>query len=135
MKILFLCRGNVGRSIFAEHLYNKMTGTKNAISAGTKPSRPEQSLESALPKSQFVIECLKQEGVYDNQTIRRRVTPEMAGEANLIIDMAEPETIPDFVKDHPNRIVWTVDDPKGTDLKTHLKVKDEIKEKIQKELL
>ena len=35
MKILFVCEGNMMRSQMAEAFYNELTGTRDAISAGT----------------------------------------------------------------------------------------------------
>ena len=135
MKVLFLCRGNVGRSVFGEGLYNNLTKTKDAFSAGTKLSGPEETLKSLLPRTEFVIETMKEEGLDVSNHVRRSVTPEMVNSADIIIDMSEQETVPDFVKEHLNRIVWKIDDPKGTDIETHRRVKDEIKSKIIEKFL
>ncbi|MEA1929325.1 MAG: low molecular weight phosphatase family protein [Patescibacteria group bacterium] len=131
MKILFLCKGNVGRSVCGEYLYNTLTGTQDAHSAGTLLTGPEQSLVSLLPKTQFAINTMGEEGADVRGHIRRLVTQEMVNEADIIIDMAQPETVPDFVKAHPDRRVWVIDDPKDTSMETHIRVRDEIKEKIK----
>ncbi|MEX0935218.1 MAG: hypothetical protein WDZ70_02750 [Candidatus Paceibacterota bacterium] len=130
MNTLFLCRGNTGRSVFAEALYNHLTQSDNVVSAGTKLSGPEQSLASRLPGTKNVIEAMKAEGIDVSNYTRKEVTKDMVRNADVIIDMAEQETVPDFVKKHPNRIIWDTDDPKGTDLENHIKTKDEIKERI-----
>ena len=130
MKILFLCRGNVGRSVFAEHLYNKLTKSNDAISAGSKLSGPEEPLKILLPRIQSVFDAMGAEGLDASSHLRKSVTPEMVNGADVLVDMAEPETVPDFVKKHPNRIVWEIVDPKGTDYETHVRIMNQIKDKI-----
>lgn len=130
MKILFLCRGNTGRSTFAEGLYKKLASDTEVASAGTKLSGPPQTLKSRLPKTQYVIDVMAEEGVDVSDYSRKSVTLKMVNEADLVINMAEPETVPDFISDHPNLITWTIKDPKGTSLEEHRKIKDEIKNKI-----
>ena len=131
MKVLFLCKGNVGRSVFGEYLYNSLTDTKNAYSAGTQLSGPGESLQNLLPKTQFVVDSMKEEGIDVGKHVRRNVTEDMVKAADLLVDMAEPETVPDFVKTHPKRVMWTIDNPKGTPLSEHVRIKNEIKEKVE----
>lgn len=130
MKVIFLCRGNTGRSTFAEGLYKKLTGNTDVMSAGTQLSGPPETLESRLPATRYVIDVMAEENVDVSNYARKSVTPEMVNEADLVINMAEPETVPEFVGDHPEVITWTIKDPKGTSLELHRQIKNKIKEKI-----
>jgi protein-tyrosine-phosphatase len=129
MKILFLCRGNVGRSTFAKYLFDKLSNGNKSESAGTKPSGVGDTLKEI--GADYVIRAMEQEGIDVSGHIRKEVTPEMVKNANIIISMAEPETVPEFVSSHPGFTKWTVDDPKGTDLETHIRIKEEIKSKVK----
>ena len=60
-KILFLCRGNVGRSQMAEALFRKQFGDKyEVISAGTKLSGPEEPISNLTPAINEVLEVMKE---------------------------------------------------------------------------
>ena len=50
MKVLFVCRGNVGRSQMAEAYYNFFTKSNMATSAGTDPTTPARysSIDSTV---------------------------------------------------------------------------------------
>jgi protein-tyrosine-phosphatase len=130
MKILFLCRGNVARSTFGEFLYNKFTNTNDATSAGTNPSGEGDTLGDLGPIVDNVITVMNEEGCDVSGHKRRRVTEEALAGVDLIIDMAEEETIPKFVMNHPNHILWSVPDPKGTSLEIHREIKDSVKQKV-----
>ena len=108
-----------------------MTNTKDAYSAGTQLSGKEQSLSDLLPKTQPVIDAMKEEDIDVGTHTRKSVTEDIVNKADIIIDMAEPETVQSFVKEHPHRIIWSIDDPKGTSLQEHIRIKNEIKGKIQ----
>ncbi len=129
-KILFLCRGNVARSVFAEYWFNQKSKDIKAISAGTKFDGESKSLFDLLPQTQFIVDVMQEEGIDVAHHKRRLVTPEMVANAYMVVDMAEPETVPAFVTSHPRHIVWTIDDPKGRSLEEHVRIKGEIKEKV-----
>ena len=130
MKILFVCKGNVGRSQMAEALY-KLLGNKNheVFSAGITLSGPEESLKS-IP-ADYVIKVIAEEGADISEAFRTQITPEMMDSADKIIVIVEESyIIPEYFKNNPKVKVWNVEDPKGTDLETHRKIKDQIKELI-----
>ena len=135
MKILFLCKGNTARSTFAEALYKKLIATDDVMSAGVKLSGQSQTLESRLPDTENVIEAMREEDVDVSGYVRKEVTQRMADNADMIIDMSPQEITPIFVKNHPNRIVWDVSDPKGEDFGFHIKVKEEIKRRLREMFL
>jgi protein-tyrosine-phosphatase len=111
-------------------LYKKYISEDGVESGGTKPSGTGDTLEDLRPLTDNVLAVMAEEGIDVSEHKRKPVTKEMVAEAGMIVSMAEPETTPDFVKKHPNFVEWQVDDPKGTDLDTHRKAKDQIKEKI-----
>lgn len=55
----------------------------------------------------------------------------MINNYDKIIVMAEPETWPDYLKNNRRVEYWQIEDPKGTDLETHRKVRDKIINKIE----
>ena len=135
MKILFICRSNVGRSQMASALFNKVAPGCEVKSAGIQVmdkdgnSRDGQKLKD-LSAAEHVIGVLKEEGIDAEEFVRRQLTPEMAEWADKIVVMAEPETIPDYLKDSPKIAYWDVKDPKGTSFEIHRETKEKIKELV-----
>lgn len=86
MKILFICRGNVGRSQIAEALFKKEVGDSVLVySAGTKLSGPEQAIGELTPGINNVIDVMNEIGIDISKNIRKQVTEDMAKDADKII--------------------------------------------------
>lgn len=128
MKILFVCKGNVGRSQMAEALYKIYgKGDHKVSSAGIKLSGPEQPLKE-LPLGFNVTDVIKEEGLDITEFVRKQLTPEMVKDADkVVLLLEEGDMLPDFLQNNPKIVRWSVPDPKGTDLENHRKVKDQIK--------
>ncbi len=132
MKILFICRGNVGRSQMAEVIFNKLADGKYiSTSAGTKVFNKEgESRDGVLLKNTLgaenVILSLAQIGIDASDNSRTQLTPEMLNACDKAIVMAEPETIPDYLRESDKAIYWEVEDPKGMDLEDTSKIRNEI---------
>jgi protein-tyrosine-phosphatase len=131
-KILFVCRGNVGRSQMAAAIFNQLTNSKYQVSsAGTKviskegESRHGQLLKD-LEAAENVIIPLKQKGIDVSNNARTQLDSDMVKNADEIIVMAEPENIPDYLKQSGKMTYFEVADPKGTSLEEHRKVLSEI---------
>jgi protein-tyrosine-phosphatase len=132
MKILFVCRGNVGRSQIAEEIFKQLVGGNYTVSsAGTSVYDKEGNSQDGkklgdLAAANEVINSLKEIGVEVRDNVRTQITPEMVAEADKIIVMAEPETIPDFLKNSNKVNYWEVEDPKGMDQENTNKIRDQI---------
>jgi arsenate reductase len=117
MNILFVCKGNVGRSQIAEALFVELSPEEHAVSsAGTDVSAEGQKLGDFEP-AQVVIDSLKEIGVEVSQKARNQLTPEMVEHADRIIVMTQ-ENIPEYLRDNPKAIPWEVEDPQGGSLET-----------------
>ncbi|MCE9628600.1 MAG: hypothetical protein K8Q91_01255 [Candidatus Vogelbacteria bacterium] len=132
MKILFICRGNVGRSQIAETLAKSLLDDKHIItSAGTKLSGPEQPIGELSPSTDNVIEVMKEEGFDVTGNLRKQVTEEMAEDADkIILVVDDDDPIPNYLLNNPKVTRWDVQDPKGQTLEFTRNVRDQIKSKI-----
>jgi len=131
MKILFVCRGNVGRSQIAAGLFTKYFGIK-AFSAGTKVFGKEGQKIKEIPLAEPVIRFMKKEGLDLSENTRTQLTPKMTKNFDKIIVMAEPETIPDYLCKNKNAEFWEIEDPKEKNDKVYKKIILEIKKKVKK---
>lgn len=113
-KILFICKGNWFRSQIAAALYNKITNSYSADSAGTfvgAKDEPEgMKISEAIPFDYF-FDFMESRGmnIRDNRTTK--LTPKMLESYDKIISMAEEPYIPDYVKYNKNVIWWDVENP------------------------
>lgn len=132
MKILFICKGNVGRSQMAEALFRKKFGNQHEVfSAGIKLSGPEEPIGNLLPHIQEVLDVMSEEGIDVSTAIRTQLTEAMVKEADKVVAIIEDEEkLPDYLLNSPKLVRWNVPDPKGQNLEFTRKVKDEIKRKI-----
>jgi protein-tyrosine-phosphatase len=114
MKILFICRANWFRSQIAAAVYNQLTATQDADSAGTyvgAPGEPEGLSLSALYKNQVFFEVMEVHGLHLRDNVTRLLRPEMLAGYAKIISMAEEPYVPSFLKTYPNVTWWDVENP------------------------
>ena len=116
----------------AEVIFNKLADGKYiSTSAGTKVFNKEgESRDGVLLKytlgAENVILSLAQIGIDASDNSRTQLTPEMLNACDKAIVMAEPETIPDYLRESDKAIYWEVEDPKGMDLEDTSKIRNEI---------
>lgn len=133
MEYLFICKGNVGRSQIAEGLCKKIYPDKQVASAGTKISGPEQPIGELMPHIKEVLDVMQEEGIDASGFVRKQLTEEMLANTDKAIAIIEDsEELPEFLQSSPKLTRWNVSDPKGKDLEFTRKVKDTVKEYIEK---
>ena len=131
MNVLFLCRENVGRSQVAECLFNKLAADKNlpykATSAGTNASDYEHF---GKPLRELVVKTLAENGIDASQNFSKQLNEETAKDADVIVMLAEPELLPDYLKTDPRVQIWQIDDMKNKDLDFHRLTTQKIRDKV-----
>lgn len=128
-KVLFICRGNVGRSQMASELFNSINTTKSD-SAGTNPKFPELTV-GEIPKAKNAFVVMQELGLDITQNTRRRITPEILDNYDIAICMAESDTMPEFLTHSPKLEMWSIVDPADMDLADTRQIRDQIFAKVK----
>jgi arsenate reductase len=119
--VVFACVHNAGRSQMAAAFFNQLadSGQARAVSAGTQP---------ALTVHPVVVEVMREAGVDLSGNRPRKLTPELAKDAALLITMGCGDQCP-FV---PGLEVadWPLPDPKDRPLAAVRAIRDDIRSRV-----
>jgi arsenate reductase len=127
MKVLFICKGNIGRSQMARALFDKFSKEKSD-SAGTKV--PLEAINSNLgdfSPAENVIKVMKEEGIDLTQKRPKQLTKILVDSSQIIISLTSKEDLPDFLEENKKVKYFELDNPKGYDLENTRRVKNQIK--------
>lgn len=122
----------MGRSQAAAELYNRVH-PGDADSAGTIKDIPGQKL-SERPGATNAIIVMKEKGIDMSQNTTTQLTEAMLNDYDKVIVMAEPENIPNWLRESPKFEYWEVLDMKGQDIQTTRELRDKIEKMIQERL-
>ena len=130
MKVLFVCRGNVGRSQIAKAFFNKYSIDSDASSAGTHVRENNGQRISDIKEAEFVCMAMDKEGIDVREFQRRQLNKEDLANFDRIIVMTN-EDLPGYLMHNPKVIFWNIENPKGKDYESTAKTRDLIKEKVK----
>jgi arsenate reductase len=120
--VLFACVHNAGRSQMAAALFNRLANPAKARadSAGTDPGgqvHPE------------VVEALREKGIDVAHAEPRRLTPELAAQAQWLITMGCGDACPQVPG--AKRDDWPLEDPKGKPALRVREIRDEVEHRVR----
>jgi arsenate reductase (thioredoxin) len=120
--VLFACVHNAGRSHMAAAWFNRLADSSKAraISAGTDPG-PRVHPE--------VVAAMREVGVDLAGAVTRRLTPELAEQAQVLITMGCGDQCP-YVPG-VRRDDWPLEDPKGRPIDRVREIRDEIRDRVR----
>jgi protein-tyrosine-phosphatase len=99
-------------------IYNKITRSNLAESAGTYPGAPDepegQVLADLFPTPHF-FEAMERRGMSVRANTTRRLQPAMLDDYDIVVSMAEAPYVPDFLQARPGVIWWDVENPRVVD--------------------
>ena len=134
MKVLFVCRANVARSQIAESFFNyfisKYGKKHTAESAGSYiEGRTGKIIGEVSPS---VVKCMAEAEIDVSHKKIKRLTNERIKKADIVVLLDRSGNFPDEIGKAKRVIIWDVKDTKGKDLDFHRKIRDEIKERVEK---
>lgn len=130
MRVLFVCRGNVGRSQMAEAFFKKLS-SHQASSAGTH-SRVLGVDGLALGEvAEKVVNCMTELGFDVSGNRIDQLTPGMVEKADRVIVITKKEDWPDYLRNSKRVTFWDVEDAVNTSHQFHCRVRDKIKKLVE----
>ena len=137
MKILFVCRGNIGRSQMAKEFFNSLSSKENIADAcGTRVGEFEgQRIRDVQTNSvEDDIRSMNEVGLDISNNSRKNITEEMVEESDVVIVMAEKDTWPEYLLGNPKVVYWEVENPKGQTYEKTCEIRDKVKELVKEYL-
>jgi arsenate reductase len=134
MKVLFICRGNVGRSQMAAAFYNQLTKTNDASSAGTNVETQGQTLlerKKARPGASFVVDVMREVNIDISNSKTKQLTKGDLTNYDLIVNMAGKKYTPKWLTTAPNYMYWKIRDPMGRNHNVTVRARDIIRKNVE----
>lgn len=120
-RVLFVCVGNSGRSVMAEHLFRRSGGDRHqARSAGSDPG------PAAHPQ---VLEALREIGIDASAHVPHKLDAADLAWADVAVSTCSEEVCP--VTPGVRRISWEFPDPKGLPLGQVRTIRDDIERRVE----
>ena len=131
MKVLFICKANVGRSQMAEAIFDSLAnGKATASSAGVDPGSYEgKRIDEIGPN---VTACMKDIGLDVSNKVSKKITKNMVNNADIVVSMVSRDVLPSYLQSTAKLILWDIKDPKLMDYAGHVEIRDQIYEKVKK---
>lgn len=119
--ILFVCKGNSGRSQMAEAFLNNYSKKIKAVSAGIEPDTEIHP---------WTIKVMEEIGIRINKQRPKKLTKDMMENSKkiIVLDSSLLKEIP--LKYLPKTEVWEIEKLLGKSLEEVRKIRDEIKKRI-----
>lgn len=125
-KILFVCKGNVGRSQMAEAFYNRLTKTNDSWSAGTDGS--SKKFKYASPS---IVKVMSEKNIDVSKQKVKLVTEKMVENSERVFVMHFRDKCPEYLRNSSKVTFWeNVEDPKGLSHERKQEIRDQIQAKI-----
>jgi len=117
----------------AEAIYNKLTHSQDADSAGTYVERPGETLGERKKRigQSFAVDVMTNNGYTVGNQKQTQLTKEMLDEYDLVVSMAGKRYTPAWLKNASNYVYWKITDPKARAYSITNRTRELIEAKIQ----
>lgn len=109
MKILFVCKGNAGRSQIAIGLFNSLSKKHKAVSSGTVAKSAGQKMSERSPQN---VQMMKEIGIDISNQKCKKLTKKMADSADKIIVLCRKNSWPPYLLKSGKVTYWKTKETK-----------------------
>ncbi len=130
MNVLFVCRGNVGRSQAAAAYFKRYFPDDITDSAGTIAA--ESSLQIGdMPGARGIVAARQEDGIDITHNHPKKLTKAMLANFEIVVSMARLEDSPIWLTTNPKFIFWDIIDLKDLSLEQTRAPRDQIKRLVR----
>ena len=134
MKVLFVCKANVGRSQVAQVRFEQLSKHESYCAgigvAEQVALRPSSKLKD-IPNIRAVEYVKTKLGVDLSERDRRQLTPGMIDEMDLAILIHDRDEWPDYLKEGGKVVFWDIQDTPGLDDESAGKLWDQVQLRVE----
>lgn len=140
MKVLFVCRANLGRSQVASAFFEQLS-EHTADSAGTIVDMIGGGGRTVLQRIQefpgendtlpMLIDIMNEEGLSISSGRQTQLTPELVDAADRVMVMAQKHSWPDYLVEGEKVTYWEIEDPLNIEIEAAQQMVDQIKAKVE----
>ena len=118
----------------AEAIYNRLTNSANASSAGTRVDGVGETLSEFGQRPEvvsFTLDVMRDAGYDIGNKRQTQLTQDMLRDYDLVVSMAGKRYTPRWLSNAPNYEYWKITDPKGRSYAVTKHAKDEVARKVR----
>lgn len=122
----------------AASIYNQITGTEDADSAGTyvgSAEVPEGTTIEGYFRTPDYFELMEENGMNIRSNRTKKLLPEMIERASVVVSIVQEPFIPEFLRNNGKVIWWKVEDPSFATREVSEKTYNEIKSLVEQLIL
>lgn len=120
----------------AEVIFTSLSEDRHeAFSAGTQVCENEGQRIVDRPSAAHVIAVLDEIGLDVRGKTRTQLTEKMVDDADIVISMAEHDTLPNYINDSPKTFYWNLIDPFEQSLEFTRDTRNQIEKLVRKLLV
>jgi protein-tyrosine-phosphatase len=131
MKTLFVCKHNLGRSQMARALYNNLTGTDDATSAGTVADMYKEKIMGDFDEETRAMKAMRGIGLDLTDAPRKQLTPKLVQNIEQIISFVPRTDLPQWLQNDTRVVIWHLKNYPAPDFATVQRQRDEIATKVR----
>lgn len=120
--VLFVCVHNAGRSQMAAGYLRHLANDRIEVLSGG--STPAEQLNPVA------VQAMREDGIDISAALPKVLTPQAVQASDVVITMGCGDTCPVYPGKRYEE--WTIDDPAGQGIEVVRKIRDEIRERVEK---
>ena len=117
----------------AEAIYNRLTNSTDASSAGTRVDGIGETLSDFGKRpdvSSFTLDVMREAGYNLEDKHQTQLAQDTLKNYDLVVSMAGKRYTPQWLAKAPNYTYWKISDPRGRSYVATKHAKDEVEEKV-----